>query len=152
MDAQLHRPAAGKLTRITDPARQALVATGLIGALTARFTAYLDAPASDDPRAVHRLLRRHAAQQGVELLTAALGEPDALTDISASAWNALDCWHSARSGLTSRRGSPLHRGLGRPALGASHRGAGTGGTGDGALTVQIEQHCVSDVRKVVPMD
>jgi len=32
-----------KLTRITDPARQALVATGLIGALTARFTAYLDA-------------------------------------------------------------------------------------------------------------
>jgi hypothetical protein len=30
------------VTRFTDPARQALVATGLIGALTARFTAYLD--------------------------------------------------------------------------------------------------------------
>jgi AcrR family transcriptional regulator len=31
-----------KLTRITDPVRQAMVATGLIGALTALFTAYLD--------------------------------------------------------------------------------------------------------------
>jgi AcrR family transcriptional regulator len=31
-----------KLTRITDPARQALAVTGLIGALTALFTAYLD--------------------------------------------------------------------------------------------------------------
>lgn len=31
-----------KLTRITDPALQAMVATGLIGALTALFTAYLD--------------------------------------------------------------------------------------------------------------
>ncbi|BBZ64365.1 TetR/AcrR family transcriptional regulator [Mycolicibacterium monacense] len=31
-----------KLTRITDPAIQAMVATGLIGALTALFTAYLD--------------------------------------------------------------------------------------------------------------
>lgn len=31
-----------KLTRITDPATQAMVATGLIGALTALFTAYLD--------------------------------------------------------------------------------------------------------------
>nr|WP_225952206.1 TetR/AcrR family transcriptional regulator [Mycobacterium sp. OAS707] len=31
-----------KLTRITDPAVQAMVATGLIGALTALFTAYLD--------------------------------------------------------------------------------------------------------------
>ncbi len=31
-----------KLTRITDPAMQAMVATGLIGALTALFTAYLD--------------------------------------------------------------------------------------------------------------
>ncbi|MGE0214326.1 TetR/AcrR family transcriptional regulator [Mycolicibacterium sp.] len=31
-----------KLTRITDPTRQAMVATGLIGALTALFTAYLD--------------------------------------------------------------------------------------------------------------
>ncbi|TFV57179.1 TetR/AcrR family transcriptional regulator [Mycobacterium sp. PS03-16] len=31
-----------KLTRITDPARQAMVATGLIGALSALFTAYLD--------------------------------------------------------------------------------------------------------------
>lgn len=31
-----------KLTRITDPARQAMVATSLIGALTALFTAYLD--------------------------------------------------------------------------------------------------------------
>lgn len=30
------------LTRITDPTRQAMVATGLIGALTALFTAYLD--------------------------------------------------------------------------------------------------------------
>jgi len=33
---------AHKLTRITDPAIQAMVATGLIGALTALFTAYLD--------------------------------------------------------------------------------------------------------------
>ena len=31
-----------RLTRITDPATQAMVATGLIGALTALFTAYLD--------------------------------------------------------------------------------------------------------------
>lgn len=31
-----------KLTRITDPALQSMVATGLIGALTALFTAYLD--------------------------------------------------------------------------------------------------------------
>ncbi|MDY6869659.1 MAG: TetR family transcriptional regulator [Actinomycetota bacterium] len=31
-----------KLTRITDPAIQAMVATGLIGALTALFTAYLE--------------------------------------------------------------------------------------------------------------
>jgi len=31
-----------KLTRITDPAVQAMVATGLIGALTALFTAYLN--------------------------------------------------------------------------------------------------------------
>lgn len=31
-----------KLTRITDPARQAMVATGLIGALSALFTAYLN--------------------------------------------------------------------------------------------------------------
>jgi AcrR family transcriptional regulator len=31
-----------KLTRITDPALQAMVATGLVGALTALFTAYLD--------------------------------------------------------------------------------------------------------------
>ena len=31
-----------KLTRITDPTAQAMVATGLIGALTALFTAYLD--------------------------------------------------------------------------------------------------------------
>jgi hypothetical protein len=31
-----------KLTRITDPAVQAMAATGLIGALTALFTAYLD--------------------------------------------------------------------------------------------------------------
>ncbi|KUI30971.1 TetR/AcrR family transcriptional regulator [Mycobacterium sp. GA-2829] len=31
-----------KLTRITDPAIQAMAATGLIGALTALFTAYLD--------------------------------------------------------------------------------------------------------------
>ena len=31
-----------KLTRISDPAAQAMVATGLIGALTALFTAYLD--------------------------------------------------------------------------------------------------------------
>lgn len=31
-----------KLTRITDPAVQAMVATGLVGALTALFTAYLD--------------------------------------------------------------------------------------------------------------
>ncbi|MDH6198822.1 AcrR family transcriptional regulator [Mycobacterium frederiksbergense] len=31
-----------KLTRIADPVRQAMVATGLIGALTALFTAYLD--------------------------------------------------------------------------------------------------------------
>ena len=31
-----------KLTRITDPAVQAMVATGLIGALSALFTAYLD--------------------------------------------------------------------------------------------------------------
>jgi hypothetical protein len=32
-----------KLTRITDPALQAMVATGLVGALTALLTAYLDA-------------------------------------------------------------------------------------------------------------
>jgi AcrR family transcriptional regulator len=31
-----------KLTRITDPAVQAMVATGLVGALSALFTAYLD--------------------------------------------------------------------------------------------------------------
>jgi AcrR family transcriptional regulator len=31
-----------KLTRITDPANQAMVATGLVGALTALFTAYLN--------------------------------------------------------------------------------------------------------------
>jgi AcrR family transcriptional regulator len=31
-----------KLTQITDPALQAMVATGLVGALTALFTAYLD--------------------------------------------------------------------------------------------------------------
>ncbi|MBO0680177.1 TetR/AcrR family transcriptional regulator [Mycolicibacterium sp. S2-37] len=31
-----------KLTRITDPAMQAMVATGLIGSLTALFTAYLE--------------------------------------------------------------------------------------------------------------
>ncbi|MCV4714792.1 hypothetical protein OFC05_32470, partial [Escherichia coli] len=31
-----------KLTRIGDPARAAMVATGLIGALTALFTAYLN--------------------------------------------------------------------------------------------------------------
>ena len=31
-----------KLTRITDPAMQDMVATGLIGALTALFTAYLN--------------------------------------------------------------------------------------------------------------
>ena len=31
-----------KLTRITDPATQAMVATGLVGALTALFTAYLN--------------------------------------------------------------------------------------------------------------
>lgn len=31
-----------KLTRITDPTTQAMIATGLIGALTALFTAYLD--------------------------------------------------------------------------------------------------------------
>ena len=31
-----------KLTRITEPAVQAMVATGLIGALTALFTAYLN--------------------------------------------------------------------------------------------------------------
>lgn len=31
-----------KLTRINDPALQAMVATGLVGALTALFTAYLD--------------------------------------------------------------------------------------------------------------
>jgi AcrR family transcriptional regulator len=31
-----------KLTRITDPALQAMVATGLVGALTALFAAYLD--------------------------------------------------------------------------------------------------------------
>jgi hypothetical protein len=31
-----------KLTRITDPALAAMVATGLIGALTALFTAYLN--------------------------------------------------------------------------------------------------------------
>lgn len=31
-----------KLNRITDPALQAMVATGLVGALTALFTAYLD--------------------------------------------------------------------------------------------------------------
>jgi AcrR family transcriptional regulator len=31
-----------KLTRITDPAKQAMVATGLVGALTALFTAYLN--------------------------------------------------------------------------------------------------------------
>ena len=31
-----------KLTRITDPAVQAMVATGLIGALTALFSAYLN--------------------------------------------------------------------------------------------------------------
>ena len=30
-----------KLTRITDPAKQAMVATGLVGALTALFSAYL---------------------------------------------------------------------------------------------------------------
>ena len=32
----------GKLTEISDPARQNMIATGLIGALTALFTAYLD--------------------------------------------------------------------------------------------------------------
>jgi AcrR family transcriptional regulator len=39
-----------KLTRITDPAVQAMVATGLIGALTALFTAYLEGrlPATRD--------------------------------------------------------------------------------------------------------
>ena len=31
-----------KLSRITDPALQAMVATGLVGALTALFTAYLN--------------------------------------------------------------------------------------------------------------
>jgi hypothetical protein len=31
-----------KLTRIADPVQAAMVATGLIGALTALFTAYLD--------------------------------------------------------------------------------------------------------------
>ena len=31
-----------KLTRITDPAKQAMVATGLVGALTALFSAYLN--------------------------------------------------------------------------------------------------------------
>jgi hypothetical protein len=31
-----------KLTRITDPAMQAMVATGLVGALSALFTAYLN--------------------------------------------------------------------------------------------------------------
>jgi hypothetical protein len=31
-----------KLTRITDPVRQNMVATSLIGGLTALFTAYLD--------------------------------------------------------------------------------------------------------------
>src|SRR5262245_62128571 len=100
----------------------------------------------------NRLLRRHAAQQGVELFTAVLGKPDALTDISASAWNAVDCWHAVWRGLTTRRGSIRHHGLGLPASGASHRVAGTGGTGEGAVAVQIELQCVSDVRKVVPMD
>ena len=32
----------GKLTEISDPTRQNMIATGLIGALTALFTAYLD--------------------------------------------------------------------------------------------------------------
>jgi hypothetical protein len=36
MDAQLHRPAAAQADPQHRPARQALVATGLIGALTAR--------------------------------------------------------------------------------------------------------------------
>ena len=31
-----------KLSRMTDPALQAMVATGLVGALTALFTAYLN--------------------------------------------------------------------------------------------------------------
>ena len=59
-----------KLTRITDPAVQAMVATGLIGALTALVHRLPERPTGSDPRAVHRLLRRDAAEPSVELLTA----------------------------------------------------------------------------------
>ncbi|MEC9325507.1 MAG: TetR/AcrR family transcriptional regulator [Actinomycetota bacterium] len=54
-----------KLTRITDPTAQVMVATGLIGALTALFTAYLDGwlPAT----------REQFIDHGVELLLSAAG-------------------------------------------------------------------------------
>ena len=52
-----------KLTQIGDPVRQKMIATSLIGGLTALFTAYLDGRLGGHPRAVHRLLRRHAAEQ-----------------------------------------------------------------------------------------
>ena len=50
---RLHDLFQRKLTRITDPAVQAMVATGLIGAFTALFTAYLKV-AYGDTGAVHR--------------------------------------------------------------------------------------------------
>ena len=58
-----------KLTKIGDPVRQKMIATSLIGGLTALFTGLPGWTAGGDPRAVHRLLRRHAAQQGRDPLT-----------------------------------------------------------------------------------
>ena len=56
-----------KLTRITDPAVQAMVATGLVGALTALFTAYLNGRLATTREqfidyCVHMLLSRVSAR------------------------------------------------------------------------------------------
>ena len=110
-----------KLTRITDPAVQAMVATGLIGALSALFTAYLDGrlAATREQFIDHcvelllsgceRLTPAHLACELGELLLACVGE----LSFSLGPWRLLRsalALAARPSGLPARR----HQEIGRP--------------------------------------
>lgn len=91
-----------KLTRIADPVRQTMVATGLIGALTALFSAYLDdrLPASREQfidYCVDMLLGRAAVSERTLLLVGVLAS--AIGCCSAAAASSSAALASRPAGL-----------------------------------------------------
>lgn len=123
-----------KLITVSDPVLQKMMATGLIGALTALFTAYLDGrlPAS---RAVHRLLRRTAPQSRAELsagdLTRLAGHVAGLLEFSRLAL--------LRFGLSVGE-LLLVGGADGTAFRAADRVAWPTGSRERVVAVQVQQH------------